>query len=114
MLEQIETGVIVAVASAIIIGMLTYIIKQNATKNDVQKVQDDLDRHKVEDTNALARIDERLASGNIRMINMETDIRENRDSSIRQEEHMKAQDVVQDKILTLVTEIKTNGHSNDD
>ena len=110
MLEQIETGIIVAVASTIIIGMLTYIIKQNATKRDVQNVQGDLDKHKVEDTNALVQIKERLSAGNERMRNMELDIRENRESSIRQEEHMRAQDVVQDKILTLVTEIKTNGH----
>ena len=109
MLAEIETGVIVAVCSSVIIMMLGWIIKQNATKSDVKEVQDDLDNHKTEDTNALVAIKERLDNGSNRMDRMEIDIRQNRESAIRQEENMKAQDIVQDKILTTVIELKENG-----
>ena len=109
LLQDVEIGVIVSVASGIIMVMLGYIIKQNATKSDVKAVQDDLDNHKRDDTNALRAIDERLARGETRFSRIEHDTRVNRESAIRQEEMTKAQDVVQDKILTLVTEIKQNG-----
>ena len=110
LIQNVEVGIIVAVSSSAIIGMLTYIIKQNATKSDVGKVQQDLDSHKTEDTNALIAIKERLDRGSDKMEKLETEVRENRESTIRQEEKQKAHDDLLHEIRDSINDIRGNRH----
>ena len=108
-LQTVEIEVIVAVTSTAIITLLGYLIKKNATKSDVDKVQTDLDHHKTEDTNALIAIKERLDRGSDKMEQLEIEIRENRESTIRQEEKQIAHDELLQEIRDTVRDIRDNG-----